>query len=518
MTTEKPVLAPGLLASNGVAHEPLEEPHLTDSGNAIRYAKDHRGRVLYCPSRGWLVWDQQRFALDRTGLTMYLTGQTVAGIYAEAGYVSDPKERRRLAEHALKSEAEPRRRAMLNLAASEPGIPVLESQLDTNRYYLNLANCTYDLREFKAHPHRPEDLLSKVAPVNYDPDAQCPRFMTFMGRIFAARTTLIEFMQRVIGYCLTGDVSERCFFVLWGTGANGKTTLLKVVSWLLGDYAAWTRAETFMPKRMETIPSDVAALASARFVIAAESERGQRLAEALVKQVTGDDRITARFLHRDFFTFDPVFKLVIASNYKPVIRGTGQAIWSRVKLVPFTVTIPPEEQDRHLAEALRDELPGILNWAIAGCREWQKGGLRTPPEVEDATQTYFAEMDVLGDFLREKCFAEKAASITVATLYEKYCEWAHLNNEKPISKKALGMLLQERGFIPKPTRDGRTWRGLRLRGIDDPEPCVDALTHGDAFSKTPLMSARKEENPQNTSTHVNTSTEPDEVLPAWVME
>ena len=458
------------------AIEPLEPPHLSDAGNAQRFARDHRGSIHYAPAlKTWFVWDTRRWARDELGEVMRRAKATVNGIYAEAAYTESEEQRRALGKHALHSEHEHRIRAMIALAESEPGIPILPNQLDADPWLLNVMNGTQDLRVGKLRPHHPEDLITKLAPVSYDPAATCPGFMQFLDRIFAGRSELIDFMQRAIGYTLTRATSERCFFLLWGSGANGKTTFLRVLHTLFGDYAAATRPDTFMVKQNGAIPNDVAALKGARFVVAAEAERGQLLAEALVKQLTGEDPLTARFMRAEWFSFTSTFKVFIATNYKPTIRGTDDAIWSRIRLVPFTVTIPEAEQDKRLVEKLLAEGPGILRWALEGCLAWQRDGLGVSTEVRTATESYREEMDVLGQFLAERCIIDPHAVTASSALYEAYLSWGHANHQKLMSHTAFGRALEDRGFPKDRTIAKRSRCGLRLRTPTDSGSANDGL-------------------------------------------
>jgi putative DNA primase/helicase len=267
---------------------------------------------------------------------------------------------------------------------------------------------------------------------------------------------LIEFLQRAVGYSLTGDVSEQCLFLLYGTGANGKSVFVKTAGRLLGEYATVTPFETLLVRRGEGPRDDIADLRGARFVSAIEAEEGQRLAESLVKALTGDDRIKARFLYSEFFSFEPSFKLWLAANHQPIIRGTDLAIWRRIRLVPFTVTIPEGEQNPHLAEGLVEELPGILNWALAGCLEWQRDGLHQPDEVRQATALYRQESDPLAEFLGECCVVEDGRKSRFGELFSAYQRWAEANSEKPLSNRAFADRLTERGFDSYRAPDGRS--------------------------------------------------------------
>jgi putative DNA primase/helicase len=250
---------------------------------------------------------------------------------------------------------------------------------------------------------------------------------------------------------------------LHGTGANGKSTLLETLSTLLGDYAETTRAETLLIKTYDGgIPNDVAALKGARFVSTSETEEGKRLAEALVKAITGGDTLSARFMRGEFFKFKPSFKLWLASNHKPVIRGTDHAIWDRIRLVPFNVRIPEDEQDKDLPHKLQAELAGILAWAVRGCLDWQHRGLGMPQEIAAATESYRSEMDVLAAFIADCCIMAEGARVTAKDLYGAYRSWCEDAGEKPVSQKALGTRLEEKTFRPGRTKTGRFWIGIGL--------------------------------------------------------
>lgn len=439
--------------------------HLTDVGNSRRLVARHGAELRYChPWRCWLVWDGWRWLRDDTGEVIRRAKDTVRSIYAEAGEQNDEGHRKKIADWAKHSEAEARIRAMISLARSEVGIPVLPKNFDTNPWLLNVVNGTIDLQMGKLRPHRREDLITKLAPIEFDRKAKCPRFRAFLAQIFDGNKGIIGFLRRTIGYALTGDTSEQVIIFLYGLGANGKTTLIRVILDMLGDYAAQTPTETLLVRRYEGIPNDVARLKGARFVSAVEAEGGRRLAEARVKQLTGGDKVAARFLRREFFEFEPTFKIFVATNHKPVIHGTDNAIWRRIRLVPFNVTIPPDEQDRKLMDKLRSELPGILAWAVRGCLEWQKQGLLEPDEVRAATDEYRAEMDVLGAFLIDCCKKDASARVMAKALYATYQFWCDANGEKSTSQNAFGRRLTERGFKRKRNPKGNYERlGLSLR-------------------------------------------------------
>jgi putative DNA primase/helicase len=283
----------------------------------------------------------------------------------------------------------------------------------------------------------------------------------------AGRRELIHFLQKAIGYSLTGNTQEQCFFILYGTGANGKSTLLDTLLALLGSYAKQAAPDVLLSKSIDRHPTELADLMGARLVTAIETGEGRRLAENLVKQMTGGDRIKARFMRQDFFEFSPTFKLFLATNHKPQIRGTDYAIWRRIRLIPFTVTIPEEERDPTLPEKLRVELPGILAWAVRGCLAWQHEGLKPPAEVAHATEAYRTEMDVLAAFLADCCVVHRNARVKASELYHIYTQWCEDNGEHVENQRSFGMRLSERGFERCKVKGLGWWRGIGIAVQED---------------------------------------------------
>lgn len=324
-----------------------------------------------------------------------------------------------------------------------------------------------DLRTGELIPHRREDLCTKIVQIAYDPDAQCPLFKQFLRQILKNNPELINFLQRSIGYALTGSTVEQVLFILWGGGANGKSTFLEVIRALLAEYGRTADAALLMHKNHDGVRNDVARLAGARFVSTSETEAGRHLAEVLVKQLTGGDKVAARFLYSEFFEFDAQFKLFLTTNHKPVIRGTDNAIWRRIRLVPFEVTIPQEKQDKELPLKLRAELPGILAWAVRGCLRWQKSGLGQPEKVSTATAAYREEMDVIGAFLKDRCAVREDAMAVPGQLYAAYKRWCEDTGERPLTQSKLGMSLEDRGFRAGRTGKNRFRRGLEICDTSD---------------------------------------------------
>jgi len=439
--------------------------HLTDLGNARRLVAHAEGLIHFDHIlRKWWAWDERRWPLDETGQVERLAKEAVAKIYAEAAQSPSDEDRKAIAKWAQRSESRDRIRAMIDLAASEPGVPIRTEELDQDPWLLTTLNGTVGLRDGKLRGHDPEDLLTRLVPTEFKPDVRSELWERALERVLPD-PEVRAFIQRAVGYSLTGEIGEQVLFLLWGAGANGKTTFIETLLGLLGDFAVKTPAETLLAKRDTGIPNDVAKLRGARFIAAVEAEEGRRLAEARVKELTGGDTVAARFMRGEWFTFRLQGKLWLASNHRPVVRGTDHAMWRRIRLIPFTVTIPEEERDPHLGEKLRAEHVGILSWAVEGCLAWQRDGLCAPEAVRVATDDYRAEQDVLGGFLSESCVVGEAFRVASADLYRAYKAWCDSSGEKPIRQRDLGLRLRERGF--RPDREGKSrergWLGLGLR-------------------------------------------------------
>jgi len=425
----------------------------TDLGNAKRLVHHHGENIRYSPeSKLWLVWNGKRWEKDITGGIDRKAKQTVISIASE-GYSQD------ILKHAMQSQAAGRIKNMMTLAKTEEGIPVSTKDLDSDKWLLNCQNGTIDLRTGRLMDYRKEDLITKMIPVNYDPDAVCPRFKAFLNQIMNGNKNLIGFLQRAFGYSLTGDISEQCIFFAYGTGANGKSTLFEVLRFLFAEYAQQTDFNTFLQNKNASMTNDLARLKGARFVTAVETEAGKRLSEVIVKQISGGEPITARFLYGEYFEFVPTFKVFWAANHRPDVFGTDNGIWRRIHLIPFDVTITEDQRDTRLPEKLRNELSGILTWCVKGCLEWRKNGLNPPDEVKYATNEYRKEQDSLENFIEECCKLDDNCTIQKSILYETYKKWSE---EKSISKKAFGTKMKEKGYTDKKSGNW-IWSGITLK-------------------------------------------------------
>ncbi|MDP8951541.1 MAG: phage/plasmid primase, P4 family, partial [Actinomycetota bacterium] len=448
--------------------------NMTELGNAERFVARHGEDVRYCyPWGRWLVWNGARWERDESGKVHKRAKETVRSIYAEAAAEGDDEQRKALVKHARASEAKNKIEAMLELAKSE--VPVSPDELDAAPLLLNAPNGTVDLRTGELLPHRRENLITKMAGAKYEPDAPAHAWAAFLERVQPGEE-LREFIQRGAGYSASGDTSEQCMFINHGaSGANGKSTFQEALASALGDYAMRTPTEMLLAKRGGGVPNDVARLKGARFVAASETEEGRRLAESLVKDLTGQDTISARFMRAEWFDFKPTHKLWLSTNHKPEIRGTDNAIWRRIRLVPWAVTIPPSEQDRKLSAKLRAELPGVLAWIVRGCLAWQREGLRAPDEVRRATAEYRAEMDTLAAFLADRCVVGEGVWSLADKLYQRYAMWCDANGERQEAQKGFVARLSERGFVRKRATKGADkgryiWLRVGIReDYDDPD-------------------------------------------------
>jgi putative DNA primase/helicase len=351
---------------------------------------------------------------------------------------------------------------MVNLAQSESSIPIRLTDFDADPMLFNVQNGTIDLRKGELRKHRREDLISKISPVTYNPQASAPLWDSFIKRITNGSEGLAKYLARTVGYSLTGETIEHALFLLYGTGANGKSTFLEGLRYVMGDYATTADFGAFLASKGQGIRNDIARLKGARFVTATESEAGKRMAESLVKQLTGGDQVSARFLYGEFFEFQPVFKLFLGTNHRPKVIGSDEGIWRRIRLIPFTLTIPPSERDKKLTAKLKSEAQGILNWAIAGLRDWLDGGLKDPVEVLAATQEYRQREDAIAHFLESCCTIQGEARVGSESLYKQYCSWAGSNNEYLLNSRDFSKSIEEKGFNKKHTARGATWFGIGM--------------------------------------------------------
>jgi putative DNA primase/helicase len=438
----------------------------TDMGNAARLARRHSKDLRFTAARGWSVWDGKRWAIDEKALRVQaLAKETARSIFAELGDVTR-EERDNAYRHAKKSQSKNSIEAMVFLARSEPGIAVKITDFDGNGWLLNVANGTVDLRTGRLRAHQREDLISAITEVAFDASAACERWESFLRQSVNDNDELYAYLRRFVGYLLVGDTSDQSLHFLYGLGANGKSVFCEVVMHLLGEYAVACSPDLIMLRRHSGIPNDVARLRGVRVALMNETTQGARFDEAKLKDLTGGDTISARFLHQEFFDFKPTHRLVIRGNHKPAINGTDEGIWRRLRLVPFTVTVPEDQRDAQLLSKLKRELPGILNWAIAGCLEWQDKGLKPPAIIIDAVARYREESDTVGRFLSECCQIRALAQVKASVLFERYRSFCDRSDERSLPLKDFPGEMERRGFSRKREKSGVLFLGLELIASD----------------------------------------------------
>lgn len=438
---------------------------LTDIGNAERFVQQHGHVLRYVHAWGrWLVWDGACWSIDESGEVERLAKQTARSIWREAAYATTDDELKEITKHARRSESRDRVSAMLHLAQSEPGIPISHYELDSDPWLLNCTNGTIDLHTGRLRRHNPDDFLTKLAPVAYpdEPGVDCPLWEEFLDTIFAENRDLIGYLQKFLGSSLVGRVFEHTLPIWYGGGANGKSVTIETWCDILGrGYAMKAPANLLMARKNEQHPTERADLFGKRFVAAVEAEESGRLNESLIKELTGGDTIRARRMREDFWEFKPSHSIVLVTNHKPIVRGTDNGIWRRLRLVPFDVTIPTEKQDKQLSQKLQAEAGAILRWAVHGCLAWQQDGLQEPGIVVEATNAYRAAEDVLHDFLDELCELGSEFSCKAGDLYGTYSKWCDDRRERPLGQRKFGIRLTERG-IERYRNNGIWYRGVGL--------------------------------------------------------
>lgn len=456
---------------------PILREHKTDTGNARRLVSLFGDKLRYChPWCKWLVWDGTRWREDDQGEPERLAKETVKALLVEAtrrahevageeGGQHKVKEYYEIARFALQSESAGKLSAMVALARSENEMPILPAALNSHPWLLNCPNGTVDLQTGKLRPHTREDYITQLCPTPFDPAATCPTFARFVEDILQS-FELVQFVQRFMGYCLTGSVSEQILAILFGTGANGKSTLLNAWLNVLGtDYASKAPQTLLVASKGDRHPTEIAGLFGRRLVVATETDSNAWLAESQVKELTGGDAVTARRMGEDFWTFAPTHKLLLATNHKPRVKGRDHAIWRRLRLVPFKRRFEKSEQDTRLGEKLANEAPGILAWMVQGCLQWQRDGLGEPAEVMLATNEYRTAQDVLAAWLGDCCETGNGETSRGKELYASYSKWAKDNGEYyAMTARQLNDALKDEGFEAY-RNDGPAFRGIGLKPI-----------------------------------------------------
>lgn len=404
----------------------------------------------------WFVMnpDTQLWKEDMTGEVWRIAKQLPNILIREAQHTRNQDKRKEVLRAAASAGNKKRLEASIALLASEAGIPLLVKDMDSNPYLLSLpGGKAIELRTMTERPLRLEDYVTKVAgsDVASMGTSECPYFLRFLSEVFQENQAYIDYIQRALGYCLSGDIGEQCIFILYGTGANGKSTLLSLLRSVLGDYAVQAGPETFMVQKGNSTRGDLVRLRGARVIATSELEEGQRLAESVIKQLTGGEPLVARQLYCEPVEFAVTGKLFIATNHKPKVRGVDHAIWRRIHLWPFDLRLPKEKQDPSILPKLRAERPGILRWMLEGFREWQSRGLNPPPKVLNATAGYRAESDAIGAWLAEWCIVSSEESTFGPKLYQSYSRYCDTKHEYCPTQRDFYRRMTERDFESKDT-------------------------------------------------------------------
>jgi putative DNA primase/helicase len=453
-------------AENGETSRALiDRRNPTDVGNAERLVAAHGDRVRYVPRWAqWMAWDGTRWQRDHDHARVDELAKDVPRRLWKLVPDVHGDERKRLIQHATQSEADHRLRAMVRLARSIPTVCVDYEHLDADPWLLNCLNGTLDLRTGELEDHDPENLITQLAPVRYDANASAPMFTKFLAEIFPDQN-LRSYMQRWVGYCLTGDVTEHVLQLCCGKGANGKSTLFAIFRALLGDYTAVFARELAIAQRFEQHPTAIAELFRARLATCVELPENATVDEARVKALTGGDTISARRMRENPWTFAPTHKIMLATNFRPNARADDDAYWRRIHVVPFDVTITADAIDRNLAERIiTTELDGILSWALEGLREWQAGGLRPPSAVSSATGEYRKSVDSVDRFLREHGLTFEAdlkvMSSDLQRFHTRWCADEGIKAEE--HWQSVTPRLRKHGAEPKRKNDLRYWIGVGI--------------------------------------------------------
>ena len=453
---------------SGAGESGTAEPKLytfDDMGNAERFldlfGEDFRYNYT---DKTFLYWDGCRWAADQTGAVERSADVSVEAMSAEADWYEssgDEDAAKAFRKHIKASRSNKSKTNMLKEV--QHNMPIMPFQLDKHKMAFNVPNGTLSLKSGQLVPAKRDYFITKFSPVEFTDNADWPMWRRFLDDIFGGDKELIRYIQKAVGYSMTGDTSEQCVFFLYGTGRNGKSTFLDVLREIFGDYVSNIQPETIMVKNSmgNGINSDIARLKGARMVTTVEPNEGVRLNEGLIKQLTGDDAVTARKLYGNEFEFKPEFKLWMATNHKPIIRGTDDGIWRRIHMIPFTVQIPVDKVDRQLKSKLEREYPAILRWAVEGCLLWQREGLKQPRAVLDMTREYRREMDVISGFLDDRCEVGEGFSAKSSELYAAYSAWCESNTEFKMSNTKFSVEMDKR-FGKTKQRDGMYFSGVRL--------------------------------------------------------
>ena len=469
--------------------EPEQEPENyspSDVGNAERFVFEWRETTRFDAGRGnWMIWNQTHWEPDDIGECrnrMVKVAKRILNVEVETYRLASRDPDDWYASQAKKTLKEGLRlhnlsalEAALKLASSSKELATRTSQFDMNPMALNCESGVIDLHTGEVSPHCPEDLHTQYTPVALAaPGTPCPRWTQFLNEIMCGDQELVDYLQRVVGYILTGRMDEQCFFLFYGCGSNGKSTFINTIKHLMGSYGRQVDFKTFMDMNRGDGPrNDLAMLVGKRFVVSPEGKEGVALDEPVVKQFTGGDPMTVRFLNKEFFEYQPVGKIVLATNHRPIVKGMDMGIWRRMRLVPFLASFDETMADPDLGNKLMAEMPAILRWAVDGAQLWQKQRLGIPTAVREATMSYRSAMDVFQTFIDDRCDVSATAKEGSQAMYDAYTNWcASAGIRLPLKQASFNQRLEERGFVRKKTAAQNLWLGV----------CLKPFAKGESFS------------------------------------
>lgn len=462
---ERPKYDLGFITDSGKP-KALKPHSWDDTGNADRFV-DRYGKVARYSfiDKGWYIYNGAFWELDQRGLLRTMIDNTVADLKNEKPYtppdVDPDKAEKEWAKFCKTSRGNRGKRAMED--ELQHRLPVTTDEFDADQSLMNVDNGYIDLSDGTLHEHDIKKMFSKQSTVEYSDKVDCPEWQAFLKQTFNGDKELTDYIQKAVGYSLTGSVEEQVMFILYGSGRNGKSVFMDTLKHIAGSYSRTMQAKSIMVQQTSGgANSDIARLKGARLVSASEPNEGVRLDEGLIKELTGGESVTARFLYGREFEFKPEFKLWLSTNHKPIIRGTDDGIWRRLMLIPFTHQVPVDQIDKRLTYKLERESIGILNWAVDGALKWQREGLQPPQSVRDASLAYRNEMDVLELFVNDCCEKGPDYEAPAGQLYDTYVKWAESTGEYKMRKQKFGAEMQNK-FEYARQRDGRKYVGLRMK-------------------------------------------------------
>lgn len=443
----------------------------TDHGNGIRFANAFDTALKYVPDWGnWILWDSSRWKQDKAERVFGYARQVPGLILEEALKEGDEDKKNALLKWSMRSQDVGRLNAILRVAKTDERFLLDSEELDADPWLFNVQNGTINLRTGGLQAHDPRDRISRIANIPYDPDAKAPLWEETLLTIQNGNVEMVDFLQRLVGYSMTGLTTEQVFVLMWGPPGTGKSTFNETIRTVFGDYATNAEAEVFMARQQTGRANpEVARLQGARLVTSSETEENKKLAIARIKLMTGGDRVTASNLYAAPFEFEPIMKLWLATNHKPRVPADEGGVWDRMVFVPFTRDMRNDpNRIKDLKEQLRREMPGILTWAVEGCLKWRANGLGRPPEVEDAQNEYRSDSDEIAQFLEEMTETgdEDDFKVASSTLYATYKEWAKEGGYYPLNVRRFKEKLEMRGLHTKRTTAGMVWLGLKLHAVD----------------------------------------------------